>query len=348
MNQKKRKIPTDSYKESSRFHQIQAWALGISCFVAFFSFFWGIAYQYVFTANNSNDARKNAHAVIVDKFEPYYNMHNDNGADIIAKILTSGGYYKIGDSVSAERIIKEDVLYRMDDILRELRKCSFVSEETKYYVSRKDFDTITFNNARLNLLFTIHHGNWGKINKKDLNVYHVKNIGFCDTINNFESRIIEQFKQEQNNITNQDLSKILERDDRYMAWDVMEKALKEKVDSNRLSSYEKSLLYKARYNMLSTLTLDMARNDSIIRENLNPLNENPDITKVQLVGIRRSAICLVLLLILGFFLWWVVIKCAFSKAEIFNPLSADEQERLKQLNAELAMVNAIIELYEKK
>ena len=100
--------------------------------------------------------------------------------------------------------------------------------------------------------------------------------------------------------------------------------------------------------MLSTLTLDMARNDSIIRENLNPLNENPDITKVQLVGIRRSAICLVLLLILGFFLWWVVIKCAFSKAEIFNPLSADEQERLKQLNAELAMVNAIIELYEKK
>ena len=94
----------------------------------------------------------------------------------------------------------------------------------------------------------------------------------------------------------------------------------------------------------------IARNDSIIRANVYPIkaeNITTQIKKINPLGVIRSILFLIVLLSLGLFVWRIVIMWIFRNSEIDNPLSENEHNKIQYLKAELAMVEAVIELYEK-
>ena len=137
------KIPRRLYKTASRSNQIQIWALGLGCFVTVFTFFMGIAYQYVFAGKNSNDVENNVHSIIVDTFIPYYQPHHD----LLAKIIVSQGYKILGETELSLKVVQDEIINKWDETLRDVQNSFDIAERIKYYTSKKDFDLITQNST---------------------------------------------------------------------------------------------------------------------------------------------------------------------------------------------------------
>ena len=121
-----------------------------------------------------------------------------------------------------------------------------------------------------------------------------------------------------------------------MVWDGVERALQNKIKNRELSDYEKNILFKARYNLLTELSCYIARNDSIIRANVYPIkaeNITTQIKKINPLGVIRSILFLIVLLSLGLFVWRIVIMWIFRNSEIDNPLSENEHNKIQYLKA---------------
>ena len=340
------KIPRRLYKTASRSNQIQIWALGLGCFVTVFTFFMGIAYQYVFAGKNSNDVENNVHSIIVDTFIPNYQPHHD----LLAKIIVSQGYKILGETELSLKVVQDEIINKWDETLRDVQNSFDIAERIKYYTSKKDFDLITQNSTLSYALRAISQSrnNNGSNLGVELYKFKVDNIA-VENLDDEINRIMNQFKEEQQNI-NKDVNNALDGKNSFMVWDGVERALQNKIKNRELSDYEKNILFKARYNLLTELSCYIARNDSIIRANVYPIkaeNITTQIKKINPLGVIRSILFLIVLLSLGLFVWRIVIMWIFRNSEIDNPLSENEHNKIQYLKAELAMVEAVIELYEK-
>lgn len=364
-------IPRGIYKITSSNNKVQFWALSFSCFATIFTFWMGIAYQYILIDFNSNEAKNDAHMTVVENNAYYKSIFNKNDkcSSLLTNMLIAGGSCSLGDSQTSQKIIQKMVGSDWDVIMDYLKYSIEVSEKAKYYFDEEKYDTITKNNTRIHYVVSYYQNiiKKGESSTFDDFGYILRNRG-KDTIvsSKIETDLVkfgnEHITAQQSLINSANGGSSILMGDKVMGtWSAMEVIYNNKKQKGQfITQSETDLLYKTRYNLLVDLGPLLAENFRIINDEVTPIRESElddtnylfsgdNLKNIRVSpGVIRTILFFIIRVIIGVIAWWMVIKMVFAKAEDDNPNSQEEWEKMKSLKNELAITEILIELYTPK
>ena len=298
-NNLKNLLPHNFYRYLSNTNRIQFWIVSIGCFVSIITFWFGIALQYISVDYNRAQNERLSHMQLIDKLYPLYKEYNDSCRAVYEDNLKM----ILRKREKEPNFMPKEWINNYQSILKAAKKSVGLSSKAQYYFDEETHNKIRHNNTVILLsLKTI-----------ELYKYQLNEFQFKDSIwsfirsNEYGFQIINTYGKSFG------------------------------YSSSILNDSHILALYRKGKKMVICNTAEFAL--MVFNESIMPhLRKNAEIMSEELVHasykesespITYVLFSLLIVIIIGVFLWLLIINIVFDKNKIIvRNEQVDEFEKL--------------------